>query len=840
MDSRRDFLKKAALLAGLSGTKGVIPESIQKALAINPAPGTTFLDAEHVVILMQENRSFDHTFGSLQGVRGFDNPRAIRLPNGRPVWCQSDAQGLTYAPFRLNMKGSKSTWMSSLPHSWTDQVDARNNGKYDGWLKAKKSGNKEYAKMPLTMGYYNREDIPFYYALADAFTICDHNFCSSLTGTTPNRLYLWTGTIRENPRPDVKANVRNSDVDYEHMVNWKTFPERLEESGISWKIYQNEISLPLGFDGEQDAWLANFTDNPIEWFEQYHVWFSPEYRRFLQKMIAVLPAEIQVLQEKKTLLTIEKEEIQKLTQQIEEKQQWLDRAHKDLIQWSPEAYEKLSDYEKALHEKAFTTNRKDPDYHSLSYLNYRNERGEHAIAVPKGDILHQFRMDVQEQQLPAVSWIVAPEKFSDHPSSPWYGAWYLSEVIDILTQNPKVWEKTIFILAYDENDGYFDHVPPFVPPHPERPYTGKVSKDIDTREEFVTKEQEISRGEQGREGPIGLGFRVPLLIASPWSRGGRVCSEVFDHTSVLQFLEQFLSHKTGKPIQETNISSWRRAICGDLSSVFLPYNGEQYKLPNPLVREEFVEGIFQAQFKPLPTNYTALSESDIALIAERRAGARQEKGIRSSCALPYELYADGHLSADKKTFELNFKAGNEALGARATGAPFQVYVPVPYTVQPGIYETATNRHYAVSAGDSLSDSWSLAQFKEANTYHCCVYGPNGFYREFMGSAMDPELEVRCAYHQNSNGHFSGKLEIRLHNTGKNGIKVLVTDQSYAHLQRTKRLGGGQQFTMQFELNESHLWYDFSVRAAGFATFEKRFAGRVETGEEGKTDPLIGF
>src|ERR1051326_1632581 len=242
MDSRREFIKKASVLAGGAGLLHALPASVAKALAINPAPGSTWLDAEHIVLLMQENRSFDHTYGTLQGIRGYNDPRAITLPNKNLVWLQQNKEGETYAPFRFDIKGTKITWMDSLPHSWTNQVDARNNGKYNGWLESKQSGNDDYAAMPLTLGYYTRADIPFYYSLADAFTICDQHFCSSLTGTTPNRLFFWTGTVRERQDENAQANVWNEDADYLTMVNWKTFPERLEENGISWKIYQNELS----------------------------------------------------------------------------------------------------------------------------------------------------------------------------------------------------------------------------------------------------------------------------------------------------------------------------------------------------------------------------------------------------------------------------------------------------------------------------------------------------------------------------------------------------------------------------------------------------------------------
>ncbi len=216
---------------------------------------------------------------------------------------------------------------------------------------------------------------------------------------------------------------------------------------------------------------------------------------------------------------------------------------------------------------------------------------------------------MEQGKLPTVSWIVAPENFSDHPSSAWFGVWYISEVLDILTKDPKVWQKTIFVLTYDENDGYYDHLPPFVAPHPHKKGTGKASNGIDTALEYVAgKEQQSSDPEDMRESPIGLGYRVPMVIASPWSRGGYVNSEVFDHTSSLQFLEHFLSHKTKKQIKEPNISEWRRTVCGNLTSAFRPWKDEKIELPTFIERDPFIEGIHKAQFKKLPDNFKALSQ----------------------------------------------------------------------------------------------------------------------------------------------------------------------------------------------------------------------------------------
>ncbi|GAB3992073.1 phospholipase C, phosphocholine-specific [Spirosoma daeguense] len=835
MDTRREFLKKAALLAGSAGIWDSLPESIQKAMAIAPAPGSTYLDAEHVVILMQENRSFDHTYGTLQGVRGFNDPRAVTLPNKNKVWFQSNPAGETYAPFRLNLRDTKATWMSSLPHSWANQVDARNGGKYDRWLEAKPSGRKEYAHMPLTMGYYDREDIPFYYALADAFTVCDQHFCSSLTGTTPNRLYLWSGTVREKHAMDVKARVRNEDTDYDKLASWPTFPERLEDNGISWRIYQNEINLSTGFVGDEDGWLANFSDNPIEWFEQYNVRFSANYQKFRAESLRTLPGEIKALEQQITTLSESSKEGISARRTLKQKTALLNELTDEGDQYTADKFEKLSARAKALHQKAFTTNENDPHYRQLDRLTYQDGDVTRNVAIPKGDVLHQFRADVESGKLPTVSWLVAPENFSDHPSAPWYGAWYLSEILDILTKNPDVWKKTIFLLTYDENDGYFDHVPPFVAPHPNRPETGHVSKGIDTQSEHVDMAQELKRNvanpkKDARESPIGLGYRVPMVVASPWSRGGYVNSEVFDHTSVLQFLEGFLSQKTKKPIKETNISDWRRTVCGDLTSVFRPYNGEKYALPTSVQRNTFIEGVHKAQFKEAPSNFRALSKAEVEQLNQSTKSplmVQQEKGIRPSCALPYQLWADGNLETNNRQFRISLGANKDRFGKATAGAPFTVYNMADHSV----------RDYAVSPGDVLSDTWPVSPDA---TYHFRVYGPNGFFREFSGKAVHPYLTLRCIDNRPEKLK-TAQLTVQFISQGEKPWKIQLIDNAYK--QGTKQLThsgkSGKPVTFDMDLKNSHGWYDFSVRVEGDTLFEQRYAGRIETGSSSFSDPLMG-
>lgn len=838
MDSRRDFLKQVALLA--AGT-GMLPASIQKAFAINPEPGSTFLDAEHVVILMQENRSFDHAYGTLRGVRGFNDPRAMTLPDGNPVWLQTNEKGETYAPFRLNLRDTKSTWMGSLPHSRESETAARHGGRHDHWLIANPSGEKEYAHLPLTLGFYNRDDLPFYYALADAFTICDQNFCSALTCTTPNRLYLWSGTVREKPDISAHAILANENADHDSPVGWKTFPERLEEAGVSWRVYQNEIYLPTGFDHPTEAWLSNYGDNPLEYVTQYNVRYSGSYRRHLSGQAEKLTTELAAL-EKQIPATPQSEG------QIKIKRDKLKSLQGELEKWSAENFAKLPSHAKNLHRNAFTINSGDPHHRDLDSLQYQENGVEHQMKAPKGDVLHQFREDVRTGKLPTVSWLVAPENFSDHPSAPWYGAWYLSEAFDILTQNPEVWKKTIFILCYDENDGYFDHIPPFMPPHPGQPDTGKVSANIDTSVEMESLEQQRrykSRHPNAAHGPdpIGLGYRVPLLIASPWSRGGCVCSQVFDHTSILQFLEQFLSAKTGRAIRETNISDWRRAVCGDLTSVFQPYRGEKIEPPKPVARIPFLRQIDQARFKPVPDDFKQLSAEEIAQARQHPLTSpvlpQQETGIRPSCALPYELAADGQVDADQKKFTLRLAAGKNLFGAKSAGSPFFVYAPGKFkTAGANAFESGHNRQYTVSAGDALTDTWPLANF-EHGLYHLRAHGPNGFYREFRGTIDDPRLEVTL---QPVLGADHAILHL-LNRDAQHPLTVLVNSHSYEKWQRQVKLSPFQKkkhmAEVRLELGRSFGWYDLQIRVESSPEFARRYAGRIENGRQSFSDPLMG-
>jgi phospholipase C len=371
--------------------------------------------------------------------------------------------------------------------------------------------------------------------------------------------------------------------------------------------------------------------------------------------------------------------------------------------------------------------------------------------------------------------------------------------------------------------------------------------------EYIRRENELKEGiepKEAREGPIGLGFRVPMIIASPWSRGGQVCSQVYDHTSVLQFLEIFLKKKFGRDVKETNISDWRRTITGDLTAAFRTYDDKHPASVSFLEKDPFIEKIYNAKFKKEPADFRPLSVREIEEINQSSSSsplmAQQERGLRPSSALPYQLYAEGKLSDDKKNFELTLTAGNEIFGKQSAGSPFNVYLPEKYAVREGGFDHVGSRSYAVVAGDRLSDSWIVQSF-EKGIYHLQVYGPNGFFREFKGNTDDPDVAVLCEYERTAGltKKPSGNLAMQIKNlSSASHYTVEIRDNAYKNKPVIKLLKAGKSAQRQgdrivLDLGESYGWYDFTLRVQGFDHFEKRYAGRVETGKESFSDPAMG-
>jgi phospholipase C len=437
--------RREILAAGVAGGVSLLLASCggataRKAAAVKPA-GSDLCAVEHVVFLMHENRSFDHYFGSYKGVRGFDDARARGQGLFAQAWPGGAARSLL--PFHLDTATSEAECTFDLSHEWGAQHACWNNGAMDKFVATHTLPQWEGPENgPLTMGYYTRADLEFYYSLADAFTICDGYHCSVLGPTHPNRLHALSGTLDPGGEAGGPVLITESYPSAQGSATWSTMPEALSAAGVSWKMYNAPGPEYLPTSGIAMA----LSDNILLYFKQY---MDPSSALYRQAFGSVFPTD--------------------------------------------------------------------------------------------------FVNDIARDSLPQVSWIAPPNGYDEHPPSPpALGMWFSHQVISALVSNPKIWSKTVLFIMYDENDGFFDHVAPPTPPP-------------GTPGEYLTADP-LPDLAFGIPGPIGLGFRVPMLVVSPFSRGGYVCSETFDHTSQMRFLE------TRFGVRAPNISAWRRSVTGDLTA----------------------------------------------------------------------------------------------------------------------------------------------------------------------------------------------------------------------------------------------------------------------------------
>jgi phospholipase C len=428
---------------------------------------------------------------------------------------------------------------------------------------------------------------------------------------------------------------------------------------------------------------------------------------------------------------------------------------------------------------------------------YEKARTGTNIAV-SGTLFDILRADVSQNKLPRVSWIVAPEAFSEHGNWPAnYGAWYISQVLDALTSNPEVWSKTALFLTYDENDGFFDHM---VPPTPPRSAAEGLST-VDTSNDIFPGSASYASG------PYGLGVRVPMIVISPWTKGGWVCSELFDHTSLIRFIEKRFAHHDADLI-ETNITAWHRAICGDLTSAF------DFKTPDARLVELPDTTAYMPPDHDRHPDYVPVPPTDQAL-------PKQERGLRHARALPYELQADGTARNASGEFRIDFANTGES------GACFQVRSgntsDGPWT-------------FTVETGKSLSYTWDLAQ--SLGAYDLSVFGPNGFLRTFRGSASrgaKADLDVDARYEVDGYA-----VELRVTNRGQVPCKVNVAN-AYGDDDKSidRLLRPGEGFDTRWPLRASFGWYDLSVETDADASFLRRVAGHLENGQDSASDPAFG-
>ena len=682
--TRRRFLAYTALgtaAATAVGVSGVVADaSVRGATsAARKLPNGwsgTIADVKHVVILMQENRSFDHYFGTLSGVRGFGDKQALTYQDGTSIFQQPDAArtDLGYLlPYNLTEQVD-----GDLDHSWDGDHEARNGGLWNDWVAAKTEE---------TMGYFTRDEIPFHYAVADAFTICDGYHQAIMGPTSPNRMYWWTGTSS-----GFTSNPNDYEVDFgpdAGTAEVTTYPELLQKAGVDWQVYTNH---QVGDSGSfPDFFLGDFGDNPLWFYQQYN---SSNSRSGGTGELA-------------------------------------DRG-------------------------AVTPWQTDAGAPPLSQA--------HAAYV-----LSEFINDVKHNTLPQVSWIVAPAGYCEHPSyTPDYGAHYVNTVLQTLMSNPELWKNTALFVTYDEHDGFFDHQ---LPPVPEPTVT----------DEYIDGQ------------PIGPGTRVPMLICSPWTRGGYVDSNVYNHTSMLQFLAAW----TG--VKPANVTPWRASVTGDLTAAF-DFKHPDFSVPANIPTLEQTWALTQLT----GGSTTPPAEGDQRMPA-------QEPGCRPHRPSVHQPFADA--TVNRRTGHVTARLTNTG----RVGVSFAVYpdallpaAPTPVTVLPS------------SRGAYVWDATATA-----GKYAFSVYGPDGFLTSFAGTVVPAgrtagQVPVVTAAPRS---RAARKVELTLANQGRATIVYTLTANDYEGGAQTVTVRSGGAKTVGWPVNHEG-YYDVEITANTSDGFRRRYAGRL--------------
>jgi phospholipase C len=229
--TRRGLLGRGAALAGgLALGGGVGTASAARARGSAPRSGESPLRT--IVLDCQENRSFDHYFGFADWARPFG------VPDG---WGQPDGAGGTVYPFHF-----ESLVTSDVGHSWEAMHAEYDHGRMDGFVTTDGID---------CMGYYLRDDLPFYYSLHKQFTLCVNSFSSVMGPTWPNRFYLAAGT---------SGGITTNGVWGYGVLDYPCILDLLDAGGVSWKIYNlgGFDDVPSGQSDNVYVFFKNFADDP--------------------------------------------------------------------------------------------------------------------------------------------------------------------------------------------------------------------------------------------------------------------------------------------------------------------------------------------------------------------------------------------------------------------------------------------------------------------------------------------------------------------------------------------------------------------------------------------------
>ncbi|HEY4267954.1 MAG TPA: alkaline phosphatase family protein [Galbitalea sp.] len=637
----------------------------------------TMADLKHVVILMQENRSFDHYFGQLPGVRGFNDKQALNFQDGTNVFQQRDAAGAIHTA-----QQDDSTW--GTDHSFT----TLNGRRWNTWVQEKGAES---------MNYHSPAYMSFYWSVASQFAVGDQYFCSILGPTDCNRKYHWSGTSN--------GEVGNSD-ESNYDRNWITAAEQLQLAGIDWRMFSdNSGSGTGGRAAYRSDWFGDYGDNELKYFK------------------GLDPNGVAASDPRLTPGT-------------------------GLI-WRANAQ----------YYAAGPASSVAPNNDSAQNLEYVL-KDFIAACEPDADF-----------PLPKVSWVTAPYGWCEHPSADsQHGERYAARILQALQDNPELWNSTLFIVNYDENDGKFDHVlPPYAEPGTANEYTsGKEQINVSN---FVTT----------GGSPIGLGPRVPLIMVSPWTRGGWVASEVFDHTSIIKLLETWAGY-LGTPFTSPNISAWRRSVVGDLTSA-LDFAHPQIgpvTFADPVAEIAVTVAADQLKHRPLPF------QGHATLVEDRAAGT-----------VTATMNVDG--------------PAGKALS-------FQVF--------PDKYLAFSNTPFTVVAGGTKQYVWDAT--KTDGKYAFTIYSNDGFVRSFAGQIVpstERDLGIPRVNVKLTKGA-GAKIAITLDNDGRESVRYQLVANDFAGGTQVIHVAGGA--STEFDWPTQDGYYDVIITADTGNGWTQRYAGRVAT------------
>ena len=683
--SRRGMLKALGLLGGAFAVGAPTAAwagttSAREVAAALPAGFKGDLtDIKHVVVLIQENRAFDHYYGALPGVRGFSDKQALRFPNGTDVFSQPNGTSVV-TPTRVTTVAGTTT---GLDHSYSGGLSAWSSGRYNNWVGAKGDA---------TMQYVTGEEIPWQWSLASAYTICDNWHCSLMGPTTPNRLYHWTGTSN---------GVTDNGGESDGLRAWQTYPEVLQAAGVSWRTYVDNSD-------NGSSWVGDYTDNPIRGFATFTTSGSTT----------------------------------------------TDAANR-------------ADAAKNAPGSGLIWRAASQPYAPTAAPNNDSDTNLNAVL---SDFIAACQPDA-EFPLPQVSWIVAPYGWCEHPSAnPEHGAHFSNKVIQTLQANEDLWKSTLLIMTFDENDGYFDHV---LPPYAEAGTPGEYSGST----------------------PLGYGARVPGILVSPWSRGGWVATETFDHTSILRFLETWTT-AIGTPALSTTISAWRRGISGDLTSAL-----------------DLAHPVFDTPSLPDTEALVQIARAGGTIASQVPAADRWEGGTLQPRPLSYHPHG---------TFVEDRSAGTVTANLSLQGGPAAKSVSLQ--AFPDAYRPFTNTPHTVSADSPASYTWDATTTD--GKYAFSIYGPDGFVRSHHGTVVPdgqnnsgvPRVDVQLVAADQPT------VQLALHNDGLQQVRYTVAANDYDGGTKTVWVLPGA--TTQLTWPTSQGYYDVIITADTGTGWQHRYAGRI--------------